>query len=269
MILYAQMSSSISRISTNVPVSSLSALIETGVWSIEQAMAYVRAISDQSHYPVALAVLANYVSEDLASSLVREIANRTREVTVPVGRRFYEDRPPDDPRLGIILQLITTIPERYIPDVLPLLKLPPEWQVFISGKEIASVLPKSCLLTILPWTSRMRPINAAALVLRIAERAKDIEIKSVAYQVALRNVVESEVCREDELGKLLELLSPSLRRELLKEALKSSSPLNREAACAIARYGRELDSNLLRQFKRRNVPVAVEIGRQASIASGR
>ncbi|SIT58602.1 hypothetical protein BQ8794_50704 [Mesorhizobium prunaredense] len=255
MSLYTLAASSIRNLSENIPIGLIAALIDTREWSSSQCLDHARSVTNKYQSPIALAVAINYVPEAETKGLITEIVDRVQRITIAVDRRFYEERPPDDPRLPVLIAVIRAMDERFVQGVIPLLKLIPRWQIDIAAAELASALPVSYLPSILRWLPEMEPWHAADLLLEVSARLQTPSVRKLAFDVALRNITSEQSCGEKQVIELLMLLGRAGRRELRTRlmAMDAKTRIQPGGLFALLRFYREITSDDLDKLRRKCV----------------
>jgi hypothetical protein len=249
MAAYALIRSNASTISENVPPELLRALVHSKLWDATRALTFARSLSSPFAKPVALAAVMHYLPKREAKLLLGEIVNSIKSIVVPV--RFYEERPPDDPRFTMLVEVISMVEPALLPEIVALLDLVPDWQRQRGASYLAQALPTPHLEPLLENSTALEPAALATLFLKIAPSIESRNAATRSTQIALSCVVGSNCCSVHQLIALLHWAGPEGRNLVFRRTMLSKERLSPHLCLALLPFPNEFGSRKLAGLARR------------------
>jgi DNA polymerase III delta prime subunit len=217
----ALINASIRSLVGNIPPELLAALVQHGLWTVPEALAYLRQMPDDEQRAEALLDLASYLIQDEALAAAREIGDpfdRARALA-----RLAPHLPPELLRAGLVAA--RKIGDRFdraeaLAGLAP--HLPPDLQ-------------EQALREALAAAGEIRNEDARARAL--TGLAPHLPPKLLREALAAAREISDEYWRSEALAGLAPHLPPDLQEQVLREALAAAREIEREYNRALALAG--------------------------------
>jgi hypothetical protein len=247
-IRYALLTASVNSITANISPALLVTLVENGIWSPAQGLAYAQRMPDPRKRPWAVARLGPYLSESLlweamaitraiedesirAGGLVALIPHLCSESLLQEALAAAKAMEMDWPRVRVLAELAPHVAEPLLTEALATAcMIEDEYWRGQALAELVPHLPEPLLAEALmaAWAIEKKYSRAMVLVGLSPHLREPLKGKMLTEALATARTIEYEKARALAFTRLVTHLAEPLRAEVLKEALTAAQAIKNE-----------------------------------------